>query len=155
MRINQYKTILDKGTLLSLLVKEHGFNYGFEIKLNEPSSVYKFMEDNYRLSYEAVEHVYMLAFNCKFQLIGVFKISDGAVNCSLVPSREIYIKALLCNATSIILVHNHPTQDTSPSGEDIISTKKLKEAGDMIGVTLQDHIIIGNNYCSLKEHGIL
>lgn len=153
MRINQYKTILDKETLLGYLVKEHGFNYNFNKKMSSPEEVYRFMEDVYQLSYESVEKVYLLACDIKYNLIGVFKISEGTVNYSVIPSREIFIKALLCNAVNIIIVHNHPSQDTSPSSDDLSVTKTLKEAGNLLGINLQDHIIIGKGYYSFRANG--
>ena len=92
----------------------------------------------------------------KSKLIKDTVMSTGTVNISIVPVREILIQALKEEAVNIILVHNHPSGDPSPSTEDIRVTKRVKEAGDLIGITLMDHIIIGDNkYISLKEQGIL
>lgn len=102
------------------------------------------------------EQVMLLMLDSKNKLIKDTVISSGSVNLSIVPVREILIQALKEDAVNMILVHNHPSGDPSPSPEDIRVTKRLKEAGDLIGITLMDHIIIGDNkYISLKEQGLL
>lgn len=98
--------------------------------------------------------MYLLCFNNKMILKGVFEISHGTVNSSLVGPREVFQKALLANTVSIIVIHNHPSGNPEPSQADIKITKRLEESGDIIGVQLLDHIIIGRpSYCSLKEKG--
>ena len=70
--------------------------------------------------------------------------------------REIFVTALRNKAVHIILLHNHPSGDPTPSKEDILFTERLRDAGDLVGVTLLDHIIIGDNvYVSLREQGLL
>ena len=102
---------------------------------------------------EPEEHLYMICMNTKNKIIGVFEVSHGSVNSSIFSVREIFQKALLANAVSIIMMHNHPSGDTSPSREDVEVTKRLVEAGNLLGVQVLDHIIVGDNYCSLKEKG--
>jgi DNA repair protein RadC len=155
MRVNQYKTVLDKETRISLLVKEHGFNYNMKGLLNSPDTIYRFMEDNYQMSSMTEEQVFLLTLDTKCNLIGVFKISEGSVNSSIVDTRGLFIKALLANSVNLVLIHNHPSGDTAASAEDLRVTKRVKEAGDIIGINLLDHIIIGNSYKSLKEQGII
>ena len=83
-------------------------------------------------------------------------ISKGTVNASLATPREIYIEALKYRGTSIILLHNHPSGDPAPSNDDCLFTKRVEEAGKLIGISLLDHIIIGDSsYVSLKERGII
>ncbi len=98
----------------------------------------------------------LLLLNTKSRLIGETDISRGTVNSAVVSPRELFVEALQKDAVSIILLHNHPSGDPTPSREDILVTKKVCEAGKMIGVELLDHIIIGNNcYSSMREQGIL
>ena len=98
----------------------------------------------------------LLLFNTRTRLIGETDISKGTVNASLVSPRELFIEALQKNAVSIILLHNHPSGDPTPSREDILVTRKIRDAGDLIGIELLDHIIIGDNkYISLCEKGFL
>lgn len=87
---------------------------------------------------------------------GVFELSHGNVNSSIFGVREIFQKALLVNAVSIILLHNHPSGNPQPSIQDIESTKRAVEAGRIVGVEVLDHLIIGDtSYVSLKEKGYL
>ena len=104
---------------------------------------------------EPEEYMYMICMNTKNKIIGVFEISHGSVNSSIVSPREVFQKALLANAVSIIVMHNHPSGDCTPSREDIEVTKRLVEAGKIVGVEVLDHIIVGDKYSSLKEKGYL
>ena len=88
--------------------------------------------------------------NC---LINDICISKGTVNSSLISPRELFIKALESRAVNMILVHNHPSGDPSPSRDDIEITKRISAAGEYIGIRLLDHIIIGDNkYYSIAEN---
>lgn len=104
---------------------------------------------------EPEEYMYMICMNTKNRVVGVFEISHGNVNSSIVGVREVFQKALLANAVSIILVHNHPSGDCTPSREDIDITKRLVEAGKLIGIQALDHLVVGERYCSLKEKGYI
>lgn len=98
------------------------------------------------------EHIYAIALNTKNQITGIFEVGKGTVNCSLISAREILIRMLLAGAVSFILCHNHPSGDTNPSQEDIQITESIGKAGSLIGVSLLDHLIIGEkNYTSLRE----
>jgi DNA repair protein RadC len=78
------------------------------------------------------------------------------VNASLITPRELFIEALQKNATAIVILHNHPSGDPSPSQDDIDTTARIKKAGDLIGIPLLDHIIIGDNcYISFCESDLL
>ena len=112
-----------------------------------------YMED---LRHEKQEHMKLLMLNTKSMLIGELDIAIGTVNASLITPRELFIEALQKNAVSIIILHNHPSGDVTPSSEDILITNRIKEAGELIGITLLDHLIIGNNcYSSFYESGLL
>lgn len=119
-----------------------------------PSSIAKYyMED---LRHERQEILKLLMLNSKSALIGESNISKGTVNASLITPRELFIEALQKNAVSIILLHNHPSGDPSPSQEDILVTERIRQAGELIGIRLLDHIIIGNNcYISFSEQELL
>ena len=98
----------------------------------------------------------MICMNAKNVITSVFELSHGNVNSSIVSVREMYQKALLANAVNIIVMHNHPSGDPSPSREDIEVTKRMVEAGKIIGIDILDHLIIGDkSYTSLKEKGYL
>ena len=98
----------------------------------------------------------MIAMNSSCKVLGIFLISKGTVNVSLISPREVYIRALLSGAVQIVLCHNHPPGCAVPSESDMEATKKVKEAGKLMGIALADHIIIGgDSYLSFKEAEIL
>ncbi len=154
MRMNFYDTRLTDGGRVSL-VKEKGMNYIGD-RLNSPEAIalmaYRFLS----LGDMAEEYVYMIAMATKEKVIGLFLISKGTVNTSLLSPREIYIRALLSGATSIVLIHNHPSGFPEPSKIDMETTEKVKDAGKLVDIPLLDHIIIGDNtYFSFKEAELL
>ena len=103
-----------------------------------------------------VETAMMLALDTKNKVIGVFEISTGSLNASIIHPRDVFQRAILVNAASVILVHNHPSGDPTPSPEDIALTKKLVEAGRVMDITVLDHVIVGeDSFVSLKEQGAL
>lgn len=124
------------------------------IKLLTPESVAGYyMQDMRHLTNE---QVMLVMLDSKNRIIKDMIISEGTVNASIMPTREVYVHALKYGAVNIILIHNHPSGDPTPSAEDIRVTKRLVDAGNLIGITLMDHIIIGDNrYVSLKEQGII
>ncbi len=121
---------------------------------SEPGSIARYyMED---LRHEKQELMKLLMLNTKARLIGETNISKGTVNASLITPRELFIEALQKNAVSIVIMHNHPSGDPTPSREDMLITKRILDAGALIGIELLDHIIIGNNqYISFREEGLL
>lgn len=124
------------------------------LKLVTPQSVANYyMQDMRHLTRE---QVLLLMMDSKNKLLKDMIISEGTVNTSIMPTREIFVQAVKYEAVNIIMLHNHPSGDPSPSSEDIRVTKRLSEAGNLIGITLMDHIIIGDNrYVSLKEQGFI
>ena len=102
------------------------------------------------------EELRAMLSNTKQVLSKELLVSRGTVNASLATPREIFIEALRYRAVSLILVHNHPSGDPSPSREDVAFTKRVRLAGEVVGIALLDHIIIGDNaFMSLKERGML
>lgn len=155
MRLTKYKTRLTEEKRVTL-EKEFSINRpDLTSFIKSPSDVYDVARDGLRIHEESEEYLYMICVNTKNKIIGVFEVSHGNVNSSIFGVREILQKALLANAVSIIMVHNHPSGDPSPSREDINVTTRLAEAGKLIGIELLDHIIVGEKYVSLKEKGYL
>jgi len=97
-----------------------------------------------------------LLLDTKNHVVAANTVSIGTVNASLVHPREIFKVALLCNASAVILAHNHPSGNPTPSHEDIDITNRLKKAGEILGIEVLDHIIIGDNtWTSFKEKGLI
>lgn len=112
-----------------------------------------FMEE---MRYYKKEYFKSILLNTKNQIIANEDISIGSLNSSLVHPREVFVGAIRKSASSIILMHNHPSGNPNPSNEDIKITKRLIEAGKIIGIEVLDHIIIGDGqFISLKEISII
>lgn len=156
MRINFYDTRLED--YRTVLVKEKAVNYKTDDSVNICSSAYvvEMMNSIASLNVMAEEYCYMLALNSRAKLLGVFFISKGSVNQTQVNPREVFLRALLVGASLIVLCHNHPSGDAKPSKMDIILTHTFKEAGELLGLPLVEHIIIGeNDYFSFMDKGLL
>ncbi len=125
-----------------------------DVRLNEPASIaYYYMET---LRHEPKERLLLAMFDAKSNLLGDEVVPVGTVNYSLVSPREIFISALECHAVHIVLLHNHPSGDPTPSDADIQVTYRVMESGRILGIALADHIIIGDNrYMSFRENGLL
>lgn len=136
-------------------VKESGALYGLENKkINHPEDIHKLVETVLDLRSEANEKFGILTLNIKNVVIGVHILSIGSLNSNIVHPREVFKAAILNNAASIVCFHNHPSGDPTPSPEDIQITHRLIEAGQIIGISVLDHIIIGDaRFISLKESG--
>lgn len=124
------------------------------LNFSNPASIARYyMED---LRHANQEQMKLLLLNTKSRLIGEKDISKGTVNSAVISPRELFVEALQKNAVSIVLLHNHPSGDPTPSKEDVLITRRIQEAGRLIGVELLDHIVIGDNcYVSLREKGLV
>lgn len=155
VRMVKYKTRLteNKRVVLEKEVSTNCPTLSYAIK--SPEDAANIGKEFMQIHEEPEEYMYMICMNTKNKIIGVFEISHGSVNSSIVSPREVFQKALLANAVSIILMHNHPSGDPTPSREDIEVTKRLVDAGQILNVQVLDHIIVGDCYVSLKEKGYL
>lgn len=124
-------------------------------KVTNPKKVTDFLNKYFDFINRAEEYSFILAVNTKTMVIGVFEVFHGTANLTLVHPREILMRALLLGATGIIFIHNHPSKDSTPSSEDIRSTKRLKKACKLIGIDLIDSIIVADNFFSLRENNLL
>ena len=111
--------------------------------LSLPSTIANYYMEEMR--HQKQEHMKLLMLNSKSKLLGEKNISKGTVNASLVSPRELFIEALEKQAVAIILIHNHPSGDSSPSQEDINLTLKIKQSAQYFNIQLVDHLIIGRN----------
>lgn len=98
----------------------------------------------------------VLLLNTKNQLIGANIVSVGNLNSSLVHPREVFKPAILANAFEVILIHNHPSGDPTPSRADIEITRRMIQAGDLLDIKVVDHVIIAEDrYVSMRERGLV
>lgn len=107
------------------------------------------------LRQETKEYFFALHLDGKNRIICVDEVSVGSLNQSVVHPREVFKTALVSSAAALIILHNHPSGDPTPSREDIEITRRLKDAGEILGVRLLDHIVIGDTYCSFVERGLI
>lgn len=154
MRINFYDTrITDDGS--TALIKEKGVNYEAGT-MNNPEEIALLMKNLLHMDQLAEEHCYMLALNKSCRISGMFFLSKGTVDSSLLSPRELFIRALLIGAVQIIICHNHPSGNITPSESDMKLTERVKSSGDLLNINLADHIIIGgSSYFSFKQAGML
>ena len=122
--------------------------------LRSSEDVFQHFREN--LGREKLEQFYVVLLNNKNRKIREIKVSEGSLTASLVHPREVYNPVIRESAAAVIFVHNHPSGDPAPSPEDIDITKRLKEVGDVMGVRVLDHIVIGHDrYFSFNDKGML
>jgi len=139
-----------------VLVKEKVGRYELPKKIDSPDRAYKAITAITSVEEEAQEVFGVLILNTKHKIVAVHEVSRGTLNTSTVHPREVFKPAVLHNAAAIICFHNHPSGDTEPSKDDIEATKRLIEAGKIMGIEILDHIIVGDDrYVSLKERGVV
>jgi len=108
------------------------------------------------LQSEAVEVFAVLLLSTKHDVIGYHEVSRGTLDASLVHPREVFKAAILANASAIVLAHNHPSGNPAPSPEDHQVTRRLAQAGHLLGIHVLDHVVIGDDgYVSFRERGLL
>ena len=139
-----------------VLVKEKVGRYELPKRIGCPEDVYRAITVITSVEEEAQEVFGILILNTKHKIVAVHEISRGTLNASIVHPREVFKPAILHNAAAIICFHNHPSGDPKPSKEDIEITKRLVEAGKILGIEVLDHIIVSDEgYTSLKGRGVM
>ena len=109
-----------------------------------------------RMRHLSREEMILIFFNGKNKVIKELTVSVGTVNQTVASPRELFLEALRCEAVSVLMIHNHPSGDPTPSRQDILTTKRMKEAGEFLGIPLCDHIIIGDQtYLSFREEHMM
>lgn len=126
-----------------------------EDKVLSPELAVAIVKNVYKADKMADEYVYMVCCDTKGAVIGSFVLSHGSINASIVSIRGIFLRALLCGAARIVILHNHPSQDYTPSKEDMNVYSKIKDASCLMEIPLMDFIIVvRDNYYSFMEHNI-
>ena len=135
------------------MVKESSFQY-LARQILSPSDAYEMIKE--QLGGLDREQFIVACLNTKNEPTNITVVSVGSLNKAIVHPREVFKTAILSNAASIMAFHNHPSGDTTPSDQDIQLTHRLVEAGELLGIKLLDHLIIGDgSFTSLKEKGYL
>src|SRR3989344_248137 len=121
-------------------------------ELTDPKKAYKLIKNKLKDYHK--EHFYIIALNSRNHSIA--EVSVGSLNASIVHPREVFAEAIKNKAASVIFAHNHPSGDPEPSEEDLVITKRLIEAGKIMGIKVLDHVIVTKDgYLSFKEGGLI
>lgn len=154
MKVIKYNTELD-AYKKNILVMENSTNYTDSNSLATPKEVSNMFNTVFHANRQSEEHMWALALTTTCTPIGVFEISHGTATSSLANPRELFTKLCLCGAVNFILVHNHPSGNCTASQEDIDTTKRIKEASEIMGINFLDHIILGDTFVSLREQKLI
>jgi DNA repair protein RadC len=123
-------------------------------KVKAPADAIKYVKN--MLKGKKKEHFLIMSLDSRNHPIKTSTISIGSLDSSIVHPREVFKEALSCSAASVIFMHNHPSGDTEPSEEDIQITRRLIEAGNILGIAVLDHVIVcDNNYLSMKAKNLM
>ena len=135
------------------MVKENDIEYP-DVNISVPQTVADLVTKYVGLPDR--EMFIVLAVNVRNKITGIHTVSVGSLDTSIVHPREVFKFAILANASSIIVAHNHPSGDTTPSSDDIELTKRLKQASEILAIDLLDHIVLGHDgqYLSFRDKGL-
>jgi len=148
VRIKRIKAVFD-----TLTIKEEVANYlPPSNRFTSPIQLFQLFSF---LQHETKEYFITIHLDGKNRIICTEEVSVGSLNQSIVHPREVFKSACLSSAAAIVLIHNHPSLDPAPSREDREITRRLKEAGELLGIRVLDHIIVGSSYFSFIEMGLL
>lgn len=138
------------------LVKENETQYSGE-PITSPKQGMEIINQIFKMNNQPTEIFVLLALDTKKYPIGYFLVSQGTIDCTIVSPRDVFQRALLANAHSIIIAHNHPSGDPTPSREDIKITRNINSIGNLMRVKLLDHIIFGEGekYYSFLENELI
>lgn len=126
----------------------------FGTKISSPEDIVSYY--SIQLKHQQRECLILVVLDSKGRIVGEEILSLGTIHSSIADPREIFLGALKKNGVSIILLHNHPSGDPTPSREDILTTERVEKAGELLGIQLKDHIIVGqDSYISMRGEGYL
>jgi DNA repair protein RadC len=124
------------------------------LQITSPRDAAHFLMPEY--SARAVEQFGLLMLDTRHRVLRTTVLTVGTLDCAAAQPREVFRQALLASAAAVVMFHNHPSGDPQPSGEDIELTRRMVAAGELMGVRVVDHVVLGDGrYCSLKESGYL
>ena len=155
MKIIIYNTYLNEDGA-PMLVKESSHYYPSINGVSDPLSIVEAMNTIFRHGWQTEEYMYLMCLTCTNKIIGIFELSHGSLMEQVLHPREIFKKAMLCNAAQIVLTHNHPSGEAMCSNADLTMAKTVAECGKLLKIPLTDHIIIArNNYFSFATEKLI
>lgn len=138
-----------------VLKEEESIEYNEKVSISSSADVARMAVHVLGLDKDPEEVLTLLTMNTKGTVTGIFEVSRGTINSTLSTPREVFKRALLDNAARIILIHNHPSGDPTPSKDDIYMTDGMVKCGELLKIEVLDHLIVGlgGEWVSLREHG--
>ena len=152
---NDYLTPADKKKLISIRQSFNNYQVDRIKRLNVSSSSFIGEYLANRMHGEKQELLLVISLDTKNNVISIDEVFKGSLNSSVAHPREIYKTAISNSAARIIIAHNHPSGNTEPSDADISFTNRIVDAGELLGINCLDHFILGDNYFSLRENGLM
>ena len=134
------------------VVKEESHNYNISRDMSSPKNVAIFLTNVLRINKSPVENFGVLVLD---NLIASHILTKGTLNATMAKAREVFQVALLHNGCSVILFHNHPSGDATPSKNDIEVTNGIVKSGEILEIPVLDHVVIGNTYYSFANNGLI
>lgn len=146
MKINKY---------ITMLVKERSIDY--DVCVDTPESMADMLRYMFKVDRLPTEHFWEVCINAQANITGAFEIGIGDATTCITDIASIARNALLSNAYAVVIAHNHPSGGLEPSVEDIMLTKRVREALSLLGIKLEDHLILArsSDFVSLKEQGVI
>lgn len=123
--------------------------------LGTPEKVFHLLNIMFSAKDLTEEHAWLIGTDTKLKVKGIFELSVGTINASLMSSRSIFMKLLLLDCAGFIIAHNHPSGDPTPSKADIETSTVIHEAAKILDIKFFDFVVIGNNYYSFRENNLL
>lgn len=155
MKVIQYTTHYDTNRVPTLVRERSGHYPELSKNLSNPQLVANLMNSVFSAPYLTEEYAWILALSTSSTLIGIFEVSHGTINQTLIGMREIFSKLCLVGAANFIFCHNHPSKNPLPSTMDMSLTKRLKECAELMDIPLLDHIILSDDFYSFREHSLI
>lgn len=133
------------------LVKEDGFTYNAR-KVTSPKDIVEFINGIEQLDLEPNENIYLVCLDTKNNILNYMLLAKGGLSSTPLDLKSLFKTVLVSNASSFILVHNHPSGDSTPSSADISITKQIHKGAKLLDLVMLDHIIIGDSFTSIKAY---
>lgn len=153
VKVNQYDVLRLENNKLRLRVCRR-----FEVKLpfSSPDVITQFCINSLKLDTYAEEYAYLFVLDPKCTVLGIFELSHGAIDTTILSVRELMIRVLLCGGIGFVVVHNHPSGYAEPSGADIENARVIQDAANLMHISFFDNLIISkDHYLSFKEENLL
>ena len=131
------------------LVKEKSITYEFNQEISSSETAAKIVKD--LIGNSDREKFVVLFLDTRYKIIGLEIVAVGQIDQVAIHPREVFKAAIISNSKAIILAHNHPSGDSTPSQDDIALTKRMMQAGEILAIEILDHIVVGDNVTSLRE----